>query len=102
MPIAVEMAANETDRALLEFMSSSSELGQTFVAPANVPKNIVDALRRGFDATMKDPEYLAMMKKARNALNPVDGATLTAIVAKALATPKSVIDRYKKAVVIPR
>jgi tripartite-type tricarboxylate transporter receptor subunit TctC len=102
VPLAIDLATNDDDRALIEFMSSSSEMGQTWVAPAGVPKEIVDALRQAFDATMKDPEYLAMMKKARNALSPMGGAALAAIVAKTLATPKAVIDRYKKAVIIPR
>jgi tripartite-type tricarboxylate transporter receptor subunit TctC len=102
VPLAIDMTTNDDDRSLIEFMSSSSEFGQTFVAPAGVPKHIVDALRRAFDATMKDPEYLAMMKKARNALNPIGGEALTAVVAKTLATSKSVIDRYKSAVIIAR
>jgi tripartite-type tricarboxylate transporter receptor subunit TctC len=99
VPLAVDMATNDEDRALLEFMSSSSELGQTFIAPPDVPKHIVEALRRAFDATMKDPDYLAAMKKARNALNPIGGAALTVVVAKTLKTPKRVIDRYRTAVI---
>ena len=58
-------------------MSSSSEMGQTFVAPPGVPAHIVQALRRAFDATVKDPDYLAMMQKAGNALNPMGGEELT-------------------------
>jgi tripartite-type tricarboxylate transporter receptor subunit TctC len=77
-------------------------MGQTFVAPPGVPPHIVQALRTAFDATVKDPEYLAMMRKAGNSLNPMGGEALTKIVAKTITTPKDVIDRYKAAITIPR
>jgi tripartite-type tricarboxylate transporter receptor subunit TctC len=96
------MTSNDADHDLIEFMSSSSEMGQTFAAPPGVPPEIVQALRTAFDATVKDPEYLEMMKKAGNALNPMSGEELTKIVLKTIATPKSVIDRYAAAVTIPR
>jgi tripartite-type tricarboxylate transporter receptor subunit TctC len=102
VPLALDMTQNNEDRALVELMSSSSEMGQTFVAPPGVPGPIVQALRRAFDMTVKDPEYLDMMRKAGNALNPVGGQALSAIVAKTIATPQSVIDRYKVATAAPR
>lgn len=102
VPLALDMATNDADRALIEFMSSSSEMGQTFVAPPDVPPQIVRVLRRAFDSTMKDPDYLAMMGKARNLLNPMGGEALTRIVAKTNATPQEVINRYKAAVTVPK
>ena len=102
IPLAIDMAANDADRALIELMSSSSEMGQTFVAPPGVPPHIVEALRKAFDATVRDPDYLAMMQKAGNSLNPMGGEALTKIVAKTIDTPQSVIDRYKTAITIPR
>jgi tripartite-type tricarboxylate transporter receptor subunit TctC len=102
VPLALGMTRNEDDRALIELMSSSSEMGQTFVAPPEVPRPIIEALRRAFDATVKDPEYLDMMRKAGNALNPLGGQALSTIVAKTIATPQSVIDRYKAATAPPR
>jgi tripartite-type tricarboxylate transporter receptor subunit TctC len=102
VPLALDMAANDADRALIELMSSSSEMGQTFVAPPGVSPQIVEALRRAFDATVKDSEYLAMMGKAGNSLNPMGGEALTRIVAKTIATPQGVIERYKAAITIPR
>jgi len=102
VPLALNMATNDADQALIELMSSSSEMGQTFVAPPDVSPQIVQVLRRAFDSTMKDPDYLAMMRKAGNLLNPMDGEALSKIVAKTNATPKDVISRYKTAVTIQR
>jgi tripartite-type tricarboxylate transporter receptor subunit TctC len=102
IPLALDMAANDADRAIIELMSSSSEMGQTFVAPPGVPPQIVEALRVAFDATVKDPDYLTMMQKAGNSLNPMSGVALSKIVAKTISTPQNVIDRYKAAITIPR
>jgi tripartite-type tricarboxylate transporter receptor subunit TctC len=102
VPLAIDLAGNEADRAALEFMSSASEMGQTFVAPTGVPPQIVATLRRAFDATVKDPEYLASMEKARNVVNPMTGEELTKMVARTLATPSNVVDRYKVAIAPPR
>ena len=77
-------------------------LGRSFIAPPEVPKPIVEALRRAFDATMKDPDYLKLSQQAGNVLNPMNGEALTALNARTLATPKTVIDRYQAAVATAR
>src|SRR5436190_14329351 len=71
VPTALEMAAPGDDRSLIELMTSTSEMGQAFVAPPDVPGPIVAALRRAFDATMQDPDYIALSEKTGNALNPL-------------------------------
>jgi tripartite-type tricarboxylate transporter receptor subunit TctC len=98
VPLALDIATNDADRALIEFMSASAELGQSFIAPPDVPRPIVDALRSAFDATMKDPDYLKLSQQAGNVLNPMGGAALTELNARTLATPRSVIERYQAAV----
>lgn len=102
VPVATEMATNDDDRTLMEFMSSSAELGQSFIAPQGVPPQIVEVLRNAFDATMKDPDYLKLSEQMGNALNPMSGAELTKLNAQTLATPQKVIDRYQTAVTMTR
>src|SRR4051812_3910686 len=98
VPLLTDFAANDDDRKLIEFMSSSSELGQTFAAPPGVPPHIVAALREAFDKTMKDPSYIARLEKARVQFNPMTGQQLAQEVLKTLGTSKSVIERYQLAI----
>jgi tripartite-type tricarboxylate transporter receptor subunit TctC len=98
IPLAIELATNDDDRALMEFMSASAELGQSFIAPPDVPKDIVAVLRRAFDATMVDPDYLKLSKQTGNVLNPMNGVALTELNARTLQTPQKIIDRYQAAV----
>jgi len=97
-PLLLDYAENQADRDLLEFMSSSSQMGQSYAAPPGVPAPIVEALRRAFDATMKDPAFLEKMQTARMEFNPATGEEMAAIVARAMRAPKTVIERYKAAI----
>jgi tripartite-type tricarboxylate transporter receptor subunit TctC len=50
-------------------------------------------LRAAFDATMKDPEFVAEVALRKLDLEPEDGEHLTALVKKIYATPKPIIER---------
>jgi len=47
-------------------------------------------------ATMKDPEFIAETQQRKLALEPEGGEELEALVKKAYATPKPIIDRIGK------
>ncbi len=98
VPLLLDYAENQADRDLLEFMSSSSQMGQPYAAPPGVPVPIVETLRRAFDATMKDPAYIEKMQTAKMEFNPITGEELAEIVARTMRAPKSVIQRYKDAI----
>ena len=98
VPLLSDFAANEGDRELIDFMSSSSELGQTYAAPPGVPAYLVEALRRAFDATMKDPSYVDRLRKANIQYNPMVGEELTQDILRTLNAPRSLIERYQAAI----
>ena len=98
VPLLLDYVENQADRDLIEFMSSSSQMGQAYAAPPGVPAPIVEALRRAFDATMKDAAFIEKMQAAKMEFNPTTGEQLAAIVARTIGAPKSVIERYKAAV----
>ncbi len=98
VPLLVDAAGDPLARSVIEFMSSSSQMGQAYVGPPGMSPEIVSVLRAAFDATMKDPEYVEAMRKANLELNPMNGADLAAVVAKTIAAPKQVIDAYQAAV----
>ena len=98
VPLILDYAENPADRGLLEFMSSSSQMGQPYAAPPGVPAPIVETLRRSFDATMKDPAFIEKMQTAKMEFNPATGEEMTEIVARTMRAPQSVIERYKAAI----
>ena len=80
-------------------MSASSEMGQSFVAPPGVPAPVVEALRRAFDATMKDAQFLAETEKLDLPVDgPVDGPEAERIVASIYAASPTLIARAQTVV----
>jgi tripartite-type tricarboxylate transporter receptor subunit TctC len=88
VPLLETFARNEAERRIFRFVSSSSMIGRPLVAPPGVPADRIAALRRAFDLTMQDKEYLAEAAKLRLEVDPVGHAELQALVAEIARTPK--------------
>ncbi len=98
VPLLLDMADSDEARAVIEFMTSSSQMGQSYVAPPRTPDSILAALRKAFDETMKDPAFVTELQHGNNELNPIGGKELAAIVARTIGTSKTAIDRYQAAI----
>ena len=61
--------------------------------PPGTPKALVGVMRRAFDATMKDPAFLADADKSRLELDPVTGEDMDEMIRRAFETPKPLIQR---------
>ena len=96
VPAVVELAGNDADRALLDFYASGGEVGRSFLAPPGVPPDRVTALRRAFDATMKDKEFIADVDKAKAEFNPMTGEELQTLITQTAGVPAPVIERMRK------
>jgi tripartite-type tricarboxylate transporter receptor subunit TctC len=55
---------------------------RAYALPPGTPKTRVDVLRNAFNATMKDAEFLAEMKKSKLEINSLTGAEVDGIVKK--------------------
>ncbi len=95
-PLLLDLAKTDEERAVLELLASDAAVGRGFITMPGVPADRVTALRRAFDATMKDPEFLADAKKRRLLIEPMTGEKLQAIVNKTVAASPAVIARAKK------
>src|SRR5258708_37153412 len=74
VPTAVELARNEEERAILSAIMNATEVGTAFFTTPGVPADRLTALRRAFDATMKDPELLADAQRINVGISPLAGA----------------------------
>src|SRR6266478_9646273 len=96
VPFVTELAHNDADRQAIEFLYVGQGIGRPFVAPPNLPPDRLKLLRDAFMATMKDPEFIAETQQRKLALEPESGEELEALVKKAYATPKPIIERIGK------
>ena len=92
-PLLVDLAKNDQDRAALRLLSAPVSIGRPLFTTPGVPAERVKALRDAFDATMKDPEFLAAAAQERLEINPVGGEELQKIVSDIVSAPKEVVQR---------
>jgi tripartite-type tricarboxylate transporter receptor subunit TctC len=62
-----------------------------------VPAERVAALRRAFDAAVKDPAFLQEAAAMGFEVVPQSGERVAALVASVMATPKSIVDEAQRA-----
>jgi hypothetical protein len=72
-------------------------LGRSFITTPGVPADRLAALRKAFDQTMADPEFLAEAKKINLDVKPLGHAELAAAAMEILSTPPDLIEKAKKA-----
>lgn len=98
VPLLVSLAKTDTDRAIIKLYSAPIALGRPVLTTPDVPTERIAALRKAFDATMKDPEFLGDAKKSRLDVSPVSGVELQRIIEDLVTTPSSLIAAAKAAV----
>jgi tripartite-type tricarboxylate transporter receptor subunit TctC len=97
VPTVVELARNDEERQILRAVMNATELGTAFFTTPGAPADRVEALRRAFDATMKDPEFLAEAHKANLTVGPMRGEDLQKLVAEVAAINPDITEKVRAA-----
>jgi len=96
-PTMLELARTEADRQALIMMFARTEYGRPYFVPPDVPAARLEALRRAFDATMKDPGFIADAAHLQLELSPMTGEEVQILVAKLAGTPAEIVARVRTA-----
>ena len=96
VPLIFDLLTREEDRQMVAFLVTPAAIARHFAAPPGVPAGRATLLRRAFDATMQDAEFLADAKRMQADIAPTRGEDVADIVARIYATPRPVIERVKK------
>ncbi len=96
VPLSVELAKTDQDRRVMDIVNSGIALGRPLVAPPDVPRDRIEALRRAFDLTMKDPEFIADAAKEKLDLNPLSGEKMQTIAGEVAQSSPEVMSRVKE------
>jgi tripartite-type tricarboxylate transporter receptor subunit TctC len=97
IPTAVELGRNDEERAILSAVMNAAEVGSAFFTTPGAPADRVTALRRAFDATMKDPEFQADVERTRLSINPITGEELQKLVADVSNLPPTLLEKVRAA-----
>jgi tripartite-type tricarboxylate transporter receptor subunit TctC len=96
IPNADELAKTPDDKEMLKVEDLIQDLARPFFLPPNVPADRVAILRRAFDATVKDPRFLADEQKLSFDVDPTSGEQMSAMIDDAYKIPQAQLDRLQK------
>jgi tripartite-type tricarboxylate transporter receptor subunit TctC len=87
---ARDLLTDPRKRDIFNLLTASAVVGRPYIAPKGVPADRLAALRAAFNATMKDPEFLADSEKQHLAVTPMTGAEVETFVKDLYRTPPDI------------
>jgi hypothetical protein len=97
-----EIAERGEDRAALELLQIPTLIGRPFLAPPDIPRERLAALRIAFDAMVKDQQFLADAGKQRMEIQLVTGEEIQATLARAYGADPVILARARDLMQPPR
>jgi hypothetical protein len=89
-PTMMELTKDPVHRQMLLFMMLQSATARAIFAPPGVPVERVEALRRAFDATARDPGFVADMERSQIEVEATTGEETQTAVARLVGTSPEV------------
>jgi tripartite-type tricarboxylate transporter receptor subunit TctC len=97
VPAVVELGKTPEDKRVLAFFATSATIGRSIVAPPDLAKDRLEMIRAAFDATMADEQFLADVRQAKSALEPLSGQELQKISERTVNLPAEERERARAA-----
>ena len=91
VPMLSDLVTSAEDKQIVNFMASLSPIGRGLAVPPGVSKDKISALRRAFDKTVSDPQFIAAAKKRRLRVNSLSGEQIQRIVNQAMTASPAVV-----------
>jgi tripartite-type tricarboxylate transporter receptor subunit TctC len=95
VPLMHELAKTPEQRQILALLSLPPALGRPFFTAPDVPRERALALRRAFEATMKDETFLNEAKQLNLEMNPFGGERAATIVNDTINVPADLVAKAK-------
>jgi tripartite-type tricarboxylate transporter receptor subunit TctC len=91
VPLIMDLPTTLENKAALKLIVSRQSIARPFAAPPGLPADRLAALRAAFDATMKDPQFLAEAKRLDLEVRPVSGPEVETLIKEIYASPPNVV-----------
>lgn len=97
IPVAINFAKTEEARELIQTgIHDLTTIFRPYTLPPGTPKQLVQMLRKAFQDTMKDPEFVADAMQSRLDIDPVSGEELERIVSGLFKLSPALVARLKE------
>ena len=98
VPLIMELTKDPEKLQILKLYVSSHEFARPFAAPPGIPPDRAAALIAAFEATTKDPAFLAETAKHQMEVAPVSGKRLAGMLAELYNTPEPILAKARAAI----
>jgi tripartite-type tricarboxylate transporter receptor subunit TctC len=95
VPHVYDYAKTEDDKRVMHLLYGTHALGRPVSAPPGIPADRVKALRDAFNATMKDPAFLAEAGKQDMPIDPWSGDQTEQVIAQFTGYPPAIYGRAR-------
>ena len=95
VPWIYDYAKTADDRAAMNLVFARQEFGRPYAGPPDMPAPILALYRQAFDATMKDPVFLADADKRKLDLDPITGDQIQKLIDDLYTSSPAVVARVK-------
>ncbi len=97
LPLLTDLATNDEQRAIFKLFSAEVALGRVFLTTPGVPADRLAALRKAFEATLRDPAYIEDARKVEMQVRPLTHQQVKALADEIVNLPTDLIAKAKVA-----
>jgi tripartite-type tricarboxylate transporter receptor subunit TctC len=97
-PAAPELAGNDDDRRVIDFLVSDSAVGRSIAAPPGVLETRVSILRLSFERMISDSTFISEALKRNIEIDPLSGEELQRLVSEMISLPPPIAERARSIV----
>ncbi|HEY7299902.1 MAG TPA: hypothetical protein VH684_18495 [Xanthobacteraceae bacterium] len=96
VPLLSDLATASRQKTVFDFISKVASLARPVATNAGVPRERVEALRRAFDATMRDPQFLDEARRQALEVSPMPGEAVERLVSEIVDAPAPVVKTMRE------
>jgi tripartite-type tricarboxylate transporter receptor subunit TctC len=93
VPLIMDFVKKDEDRIMWTVALSMAQAGRPVAAPPGVPADLVKILRKAFNDTMKDPDFIADMERTRRDVSPETGESMMKLLEEVAAFPSATLSK---------
>jgi tripartite-type tricarboxylate transporter receptor subunit TctC len=98
VPMLTDFAPNAEVKQMMELLIAPQFTGRPFAAPPGIPTERLAALRAAFDASTRDPAFIAALEKGRRPFSPISGQEIQTLAEKIYAASPQFVSKMREVV----
>jgi tripartite-type tricarboxylate transporter receptor subunit TctC len=91
VPTMTELATSDEGKRVMGVLAGTAEVGRAILTTPGVPADRLAALRKAFQAMLKDPDFIAATQKRKIMVDGATGEQLDAVTRETMKLPKDVV-----------